>query len=101
MELQDKHWSELKKMMESAGQIYEGKAQAIAFLSAVHQENETPGPAANDHDDTPPVFIDNVPDVFDKNKQFGEIVGIMEEYPTARYAQNGKLYTSEGTLING
>jgi len=98
------HWSALKKLMEEQGQKFESKAQAIAFLSG---PEDTGIPFADVQEDTGIPFVDvqeeneNLHEVLDKSKSFGEIFGIMAECESARYIQNGKFYTSEGILING
>lgn len=37
----------------------------------------------------------------DRNRPFGEISGEMEDFPGARYAQDGNLYDSNGNKLNG
>lgn len=36
----------------------------------------------------------------DRNRPFGEISGEMEDFPTARYAQDGNLYDSKDNKLN-
>ncbi len=36
----------------------------------------------------------------DRNRAFGEISGEMEDFPTARYAQDGNLYDSKDNQLN-
>jgi len=37
----------------------------------------------------------------DRNRPFGEISGEMEDFPGARYAQDGNLYDSSDNKLNG
>ena len=93
-ELTSLHWTALKKLVEDRGGKYEGKEQAIAFLSG------DPMPLA------PVVTAKEAPalvsgDVirFDKTKDYGHVTGDIEEMPGARYFQSGHFFNVHGEMV--
>lgn len=105
------HWSKLKSLVEQHGGAYEGKEQAIAFLTAKLATADTAPadtPAGGDGADT--VTGDAAPDVveaakgepsiaFDKRKPYGDVFGEIENAPGARYFQGGKYFNGRGELV--
>lgn len=88
------HWTALKKMCEERGGRYEGKEQAIAFLSG------DPQPLA------PVVSAQEAPAVvsgdvvrFDKTKDYGLVTGDIEDMPGARYFQAGHFFNVRGEMV--
>lgn len=72
-------------------------------------ENEVNTATENESGINPDATVDEVKAVkpkkerpkLDRNRPFGEISGEMEDFPGARYAQDGNLYDSNDNKLNG
>ena len=83
MNFESLHWRTIKKMVEDKGTIYENREQAEAFLLSLPEEER-------------PV-IKMV--MLDRSLPVGEIYGVMDECPNARFSQGGHLFDGEGKKV--
>lgn len=86
---QGMHWSALKKLVEARGMAYEGKEQAIAFLSAALPIGQVKSPQS----------VVTGGKFLDKKQPYGDIFGEVENAPDARYIQGGNYYNGAGEKV--
>ena len=86
------HWSALKKLVEEKGGKYEGKEQAIAFLTGSEPAPDAQPVAA-------PAVAKNSAVFFDKSKPYGDVSGEIEGMPSARYFQGGHYFNPQGEKV--
>jgi hypothetical protein len=77
------HWTALKKQVEALGGEYTGVDQALLFL-------REKGVSVEKQED--PVKLD-------KTRDYGVVIGEVEEAPTARFAQDGHLFDVNGNKV--
>ncbi len=85
-DLRERHWSELKKMMEEKGQRYTGKEQAIITLSPARVKTVL---------DIPDLV--SAPTKLDRSRPFGQVIGS----PTVYYTQDGYDFDGNEDKIDG
>ena len=95
-ELASTHWATLKKMAEEAGGTYESKAQAIAFLSdkPATEPSADPAPVA-----AKPAAKAGPAAMLDKSKDFGQVFGEVEGFPSAVFFQAGAYFNAVGQKL--
>ncbi len=87
------HWTALRKMVEDAGGRYEGKPQAIEFLT-------TGKPAEVSSDVAVQVVAHSSSGItLDRSRPFGHVSGDIEEAPNARYFQGGHYFNTQGEKV--